>query len=115
MPNSYGTEPDRGEAVNLARTVLSQPSDPEITNKGIVKLAQTVLAMDDWILAHTNGPIALDTARLDLMEKNEVYPWPDYGCWKFRHNGKLFEGKTARDALDAALSYSATATSEGHD
>lgn len=48
-----------------------------------------------------------DTARLDLIEKTCVYPWKDFGCWKFRIGKTTFSGATAREALDAALSSTA--------
>lgn len=38
---------DRSDAVNLARNVLRQRDDPEITNKGIAMLAQAVIDMDE--------------------------------------------------------------------
>ena len=41
---------DRGIAVNLARNVLAQAQDPEITTKGIVLLAEAVMLMDGILL-----------------------------------------------------------------
>ena len=52
-----------------------------------------------------------ETARLDLIEKTCVYPWKDFGCWKFRLGKTTFRGATAREALDAALA--STAKGEG--
>lgn len=66
--NSYIV--DRGEAVNLARTVLEQPGDPEITNRGIVRLARAVLDMDEWISLH-DGPNC-------LPEKPTMGMWDDF-------------------------------------
>ena len=46
-----------------------------------------------------------DTARLDLIERTQSYPWPDYGgVWKFRDaQGRRFVAPTLRGVLDAAL------------
>ena len=41
---------DRSIAVNLARNVLAQAVDPEITIKGIVALAEAVMLMDGVLL-----------------------------------------------------------------
>lgn len=48
-----------------------------------------------------------DTARLDLMERTESYPFKDFKGWKFVvGKGQIVNGATAREALDAAIALS---------
>lgn len=68
---------DRSDAVNLARNVLAQKDDPEITTKGIVALAQAVLAMDEYIIdleracaLHANAAEHLGNMARDAVDES---------------------------------------------
>lgn len=79
------------------------------TEGGRLPVAKLVNAISDLAArckvaeASQSEAVQQDTARLDLIEKTCVYPWKDFGCWKFRIGKTTFSGATAREAIDAAI------------